>query len=627
MTQLWLCPADGTAAPRQITSSKAAPSGPTWSPDSKKVAFSARRDGDDAPQIYALDLALGGDAERLTRIPGGARSPQWSPDGSTLLFVSDVAPPHAVRSAALMRTYDSFPVRRWDRWLDEKKPHLFVQNLLNGEAARDTFSRERGSRRRPGTACGSRTWARSSDLTWTPDSRSVVFAANTNENHAAFSLVPAQLFSVALAGGEPTPLTRGDDSYSSPLFTPDGKTLLARVEKGGDGRVYHHARLVAFGWPQDWVSSRRILTDSLDLSVGGYGVSPDSRTAYFTAETDGHDRLFSVSVEGGAVRAYGLPSTGGLTNLAMGGSSLVADFDSSTSPAELVRIDPASGTFRPLSALNAARLATLDLSPAESFTFVNSKGRPVQSFLIRPTGFDPARKYPASSGHARGAPRPWRGTAGASAGTTPFWPPRATSSSPPTTPARATGSTEAFAQAIQNDPLRGPGDDINAACDEAIRRYPFIDRSRQAAAGGSYGGHLAYWLEATTTRYRTLIAHAGLVNLESQWGTSDFIYSRELENGGPIWEQNPIWRDQNPVRYAGNHFKGTGWVTPMLISVGERDARVPMNNTLEAWSYLQRLQIPSRLLVFQDENHWLLRGEDSRAWYAEARVWLARWYR
>jgi len=132
-------------------------------------------------------------------------------------------------------------------------------------------------------------------------------------------------------------------------------------------------------------------------------------------------------------------------------------------------------------------------------------------------------------------------------------------------------------------------------------------------------------MEATTTRYKCLISHAGLVNLESQWATSDFIYGRELMNGGPVWEQGPVWREQNPVRYAANHFKGTGWVTPMLLSVGERDARVPMNNTIENWSYLQRLQVPSRLLVFPDEDHWISRGEDSRAWYGEVRNWLARW--
>ncbi|MDO8597901.1 MAG: prolyl oligopeptidase family serine peptidase, partial [Sulfuricaulis sp.] len=189
----------------------------------------------------------------------------------------------------------------------------------------------------------------------------------------------------------------------------------------------------------------------------------------------------------------------------------------------------------------------------------------------------------------------------------------------------SSGYSEEFGQAIQRDPLKGPADEINQAADEAIKRYAFIDASRQAAGGASYGGHLANWLQATTTRYKCLISHAGLVNLETQWATSDVVYSRELSNGGPVWEQGPVWREQNPVRLAGNYAKKTGWVTPVLVTVGEQDFRVPANNTYEYWSYLQRLQVPSRLISFPDENHWILKGENSRFWFGEVHGWLAKW--
>jgi dipeptidyl aminopeptidase/acylaminoacyl peptidase len=183
----------------------------------------------------------------------------------------------------------------------------------------------------------------------------------------------------------------------------------------------------------------------------------------------------------------------------------------------------------------------------------------------------------------------------------------------------STGFGEAFSRAINNDPFDGPARDVNEAADEAIRKFAFIDGSRQAAAGASYGGHLVNWLEATTTRYRCLISHAGLVNSEAQWGTSDAIYHRELIAGGPPWEQGAVWREQNPIRRAGQ-FK-----TPMLLSVGEHDFRVPLNNTLENWSALQRMKVPSRLLVWPNANHWISNGEDSRQFYAEVRGWLARW--
>jgi dipeptidyl aminopeptidase/acylaminoacyl peptidase len=183
----------------------------------------------------------------------------------------------------------------------------------------------------------------------------------------------------------------------------------------------------------------------------------------------------------------------------------------------------------------------------------------------------------------------------------------------------STGYGEAFAQAIERDPLAGPAREINEAADEAIKRFPFIDATRQAAAGASYGGHLANWMQATTTRYRCLIGHAGLINAESQWGTSDTIYHREIMNGGPVFEQGKVWREQNPARYAKS-FK-----TPILLSIGENDFRVPLNQTLENWSYLKRLRVPSRLLVWPDENHWILKPENSRVFYREVAEWLGKY--
>jgi dipeptidyl aminopeptidase/acylaminoacyl peptidase len=149
-----------------------------------------------------------------------------------------------------------------------------------------------------------------------------------------------------------------------------------------------------------------------------------------------------------------------------------------------------------------------------------------------------------------------------------------------------------------------------------IKKYNFIDGSLQAAGGASYGGHLANWMQATTTHYKCLVNHAGLMNSESQWGTSDGIYGREVMNGGAPWTQTKSWKEQNPIRYA-EQFK-----TPMLVTIGEQDYRVPLNNAIETWNTLQRLQIPSKLLVFPEENHWILKPENSRFFYSEVHNWL-----
>jgi dipeptidyl aminopeptidase/acylaminoacyl peptidase len=368
-----------------------------------------------------------------------------------------------------------------------------------------------------------------------------------------------------------------------------------------------------------------VLTGDFDRSAGKFAVSGDSSTVYFTAEGEGNETLYRVPLAGGRVEPVGVLADGCTTSVDVGKGATVAVWERASNPPEIVEIDVEKKQHRLLSNFNAARVAQLDLPQVEHVWFTSAKGRRIHSILVKPPGFDPSKKYPLFV-MLHGGPHTMARDAFSarwnyhflSAPGYVFLMPNFTGS---------TGFGEAFSQAIQRDPLRTPAEEINQAADEAVKQFPFIDRERIAAGGASYGGHLANWLQATTARYRCLISHAGLVNLEAQWGTSDVVYSREVNNGGPIWEQSPVWREQNPIRYAGNHATKTGWITPMLLTVGEQDFRVPLNNTLENWTYHQRLKIPSRLLVFPDENHWILKGENSKYWYGEIHGWLSRWLR
>lgn len=630
---LWWVSLVDAGAPRQLTQTKAAESGAAWSPDSTRLVFSTKRDGDEVPQLYVLDVARGGEAVRVTSLSTGARSPKWSPDGARLLFVSEVYPGAADDAAnqraakaararkPTARVYDGFPIKYWDRWLDEKKAHLLVQEARPGATPRDLLAgtqlaRQAGFAGRPADA------GEELPAEWAPDGRSVVFIATINRDRSAFESPRTHLFQVPVSGGEPRQLTDDPDSYGDLEFRPDGKALLAEVTKGGDGRTYHHTRIASFPWPFE-AKQRVVLTAAFDLSVARFTVASDSATVYFTAE-DGHRlKLFSVPTAGGPVRTHDVAQTGCLGGLAMGERRLVATHESAVRPPEVVVIDPVANRLTVRTHFNDERVAPLDLAPLEEFTTTSPKGWPIHSLLVRPPGFDPAKKYPLFV-MMHGGPAPqfkdqwvlrWNYHLFAAPGYVVLL----------TNYSGSSGYTEVFGQAVQLDPLKGPADEINQAADEAIRRYPFIDGTRQAAGGASYGGHLANWLQATTTRYQCLVSHAGLVNLESQWATSDTVYSRELNNGGPIWEQGAIWREQNPVRFAGNHAKRTGWVTPTLVSVGELDYRVPANNAYEYWTYLQRLQVPSRLISFPDENHWILKGENSRFWFGEVHAWLAKW--
>ena len=633
LSDLWLIDAAARHSSRRLTSTRRPESGVVWSPDSRRIVFSAQRDGDDAPQLYSLDLEMGGEAQRLTTLSGGARAPVFSHDGRQLAFVSIMYPGandeksnkariDAFRSRkSNARIFDGFPIRSWDHWIDERQVRIFVQALDDqGQpqgAARDLLA---GTRlvANPGFAGRQTDTGEEIEIEFTPDNRSLVFAATTNRNQAAHSFTDAQLFVLEVAGGEPRAITSGLNSWSMPRFTPDGRTLVAVVEEQKKD-VYNASRLAAFSWPNP--GDYRIVTNAIDRAVSSYALAPDSREVYFTAEEAGSEKLFSVRLGGGTVQSLFGIEKGSYTNITIplrGNSlSIFGTWESASEPAELALISPYNGKAVVLTKFNAARSASLDLPEIESFWFTSSRGKRIQSFIVRPPGFDSSKKYPLFVMIHGGPHSMWRDQFFirwnyhllAAPGYVLLL----------TNYSGSTGFGEAFARSIQGDPLKGPADEINEAADAAIREFRFIDGSRQCAGGASYGGHLSNWLQGTTTRYKCLVSHAGLVNLEAQWGTSDTIYSREVNMGGPPWDQGAVWREQNPIRLGGK------FRTPTLVTVGEQDFRVPLNNALEYWSALQRMQVPSRLIVFPDENHWIQKGENSRLFYSEVAAWLARW--
>ena len=638
-SDLWLAATDGTTPPRRLTGTPARESGVDWSADGTRLAFSSRRDGDEVEQVYVLTLA-GGDAARVTSSATGARSPRFAPDGRRIAYVSDVHPGAATedenRAAALerrarrwnARIYEGFPIRNWDRWLDERQPQLFVQELPQpGTVPAPARNLLAGTTllKSPGYAGRESDGGAELDPAWSPDGQFLVFAASIDRDRGAYAFTSTQLWRVPSRGGEPRRLTSGEHAWSRPAFSPDGRRLVALVERRSE-RVYTRTELGAFDWarlgaggePQEPVW----LTAGLDRSLSGFAISADSRTVQVLAEEAGHEKLFSVPAAGGVppTLAFDL-SVGVYTNLAIASRAaspvLVGNWESATSPPEVVRLEPRRGGHRALTAFNAPRLASLELPSVRHLWFTSSRGRRIHSLVVLPPGFDPAKRYPLFNVIHGGPHTMWRdawvtrwnyhllGAPGYVVLLTNY--------------SGSTGFGAAFAQAIQGDPLRTPGEELNEAADAAMREFPAIDPARQCAGGASYGGHLANWLQASTTRYRCLVSHAGLVNLESQWGTSDTVYGREVNNGGPVWEQGPVWREQNPIRYAGR------FRTPTLVTVGEQDFRVPLNNSLEYWTALQRRQVPSRLVVFPDENHWVLNGENSRLFYREVHGWLERW--
>ncbi len=628
-SDLWIVPTDGSAPPRRLTGTRGGESGAAWSPDGRRLAFSARRDGDDATQIYMLDVAQGGEAQRVTSLSTGARSPRWRPDGQALLFTSDVYPgavgDSANRAAAAerrarrynARVFDGFPIRNWDRWLDDpRRPSLFVQDLAPGAVARDLLTGT-ALARMPGFGGQLGNGSENIGAVWTPDGQGVVFVATTNRHEAAFAEVVQSLWLVSAGGGEPRRLTDGRSDFGSPMFRPDGRALYAEMTPGS-AFTYNRPRLVMWAWPEP-AAQPQVLTERWDKVPGSVVCSHDSRWVYLTAEDAGLERLYRMPAGGGDVREVGTLDAGVITGLDFAGQApvLVGSWGSAVSPAETYRFDPATGARTALTRFNADRVARLNWQPVRHVWFTSSRGRRIHNIVVLPPDFDSTRRYPLFVLIHGGPHNMWRddityrwnyhllGAPGYVMLLTNY--------------TGSTGFGELFARNIQFDPLETPANEINEAADEIIRRFPFVDGSRQVAGGASYGGHLANWLAVTTTRYRALISHAGLWDLESQYATSDVVYGRERNVGGPPWEDLPLWREQSPMRRA-EHLR-----TPMLVSVGERDFRVPLNNAIELWTALQRMRVPSRFIVWPTENHWILNGENSRFFYREVHAWVARW--
>ena len=439
--------------------------------------------------------------------------------------------------------YEGFPIRIWDRWLDDTNMHLFIQEAKPGAEAKDLLA---GTKLAAGPGFSPPS-LQSADFeaVWAPDGKSIVFAATTNRNQAAYAEVLTHLFQAPTDGGEPKLLSDGKNSYSSPAFRPDGAALYATCDPTTDW-VYDLDRMAVFSWPNP--GEPKVLTSNWDRSVGSFAFSPDSRSVYILAQDAGHTKPFRIPANGGEIEPVIPVNVGAYSGLAIPSKApqtmLFASWQSSNSPSEVVRIKPSDRGHSNLTHFNKETVASLDWEPEQHFWFTAADGRKVHNMLALPPNFDSSKKYPlvvfihggphsmsADEFHLR-----WNVQMLASPGYVVLR----------TNYKGSTGFGEKYAQSIQGDPLRGPGDDINHAVDEAIRRYPFIDPSRIAAGGASYGGHLSNWLQATTTRYKCLYSHAGLISLEGQWATSDVIHHRERNNGGPYWEGGGVWKRSEP---------------------------------------------------------------------------------
>jgi dipeptidyl aminopeptidase/acylaminoacyl peptidase len=417
------------------------------------------------------------------------------------------------------------------------------------------------------------------------------------------------LFSVNLATGERRQLTTNLAADCTPQFSPDGKQLAYRAQ-ARPGYEADRWQLMLL----DLANGRsRSLTEQLDRSIDGYWWAPDGSRLYFNTADQGGTTLWSVSLKGEAARLI-VDGTNSEVSVSADGTALAYTHSRLNQPPEVMLWRPAHGAPQLISHRNDALLKDIELTTPESVMVAGAGGTSVQMWLIKPPGFDPKKKYPLVFWVHGGPQGAW-----ANAWST-RWNPQIWAAQgyvvSLANPRGSTGFGQKFSDEISRDWAGKVMEDL-FACLAYLEKQPYIDTTRMAAAGGSYGGYVMNWFEGHTDKFRCLVNHDGTYNLSSMYGTTEEVWFDEWEHGKP-WEA----ADQekfSPHKYAAN-FK-----TPMLIIHGELDFRVPVTEGMQVFTALQRQGVPSKLLLFPDEGHWVLKPANSELWHRTIFDWLAEY--
>ena len=611
-SNIWMVSTAG-GAPQQLTQS-GRDSSPVWSPDGKKIAFLSTRSGDS--QVYLLSLE-GGEAQKLTKLSTGADIVKWSPDGRTIAFTSSAYPDckdddcnkkrdeEKEKNKAKAHVAEHLLYRHWTHWNEGKRAHLFVVPADGSSAPRDLAPGvdydvppdERGG---PG------------DINFSPDSKELCFTAVTDKMEAIST--NGDLFTVPVAGGEIKRITTQPGFDGEPVYSPDGKYIA------------YHAQLAA-GYEADrWrvmlydrqTGKSANLSEGCDRSADELAWSADSKTIYFTAENETQKPVYAMVARAGSEPRKILADTyNAVISFSRDGKTLAFERTSLTIPAEIFVAASDGSNSRQLTHHNDSILAALEMNPPETFWFDGAEGTKVQAMLIRPPKFDPKTKYPLLV-LLHGGPQTmwsnawgyrWNAEVFSGAGYVTLMINRRGS----------TGYGQKFTDEITNDWGGRAYVDVMDGVDFALKKYPFIDGSKMAAAGGSYGGYMADWIATHNGRFKAIISHAGVYDKVSMYATEELWFEEHDMQGTP-WSNPESYRKWAPVTYAGElgRFK-----TPTLVICGERDYRVPYTQSLEFFSALQRQGVPSKLVVFPDEGHWVLKPQNSQFWYKAFLDWLA----
>ncbi len=611
VSNIWIVSTSGGDAIQLTQSGK--DSAPSWSRDGKTLAFASGRDG--TSQVYVISME-GGEAKKLTTLSTGVDLFKWSPDGKSIAFTSGVyvdckddacnkqRDEEKEKSKVKARVAEHLLYRHWDHWSEGKRSHIFIQPAEGTTAARDLTAGadydvppdERGG---------------SADINFSPDSKEICYTAVTDKMEAIST--NADLFVVQVAGGESKRITTNQGFDGNPVYSPDGKYIAYHAQMTAG---YEADRWQAMLYNREAGQSESI-SANFDRSASDLAWSPDSKTIYFLAENETLQPIYAIEPRAGATPKKLLDGYNSAYSFSADGKILVAERTSLTMPAELFVAAADGSGLKQLTHENDAILASVEMNAPETFWFDGAEGTKVQAMIIRPPQSVATKKYPMLVLLHGGPQTMWTNAWGYR------WNAQVFSGAGYVTlminRRGSTGYGQKFTDQITADWGGRAYVDVMKGIDAAIAKYPYIDKTKMAAAGGSYGGYMADWLATHSDRFKAIVSHAGVYDKVSMYATEE-LWFEEHDSQGTPWTAPENYKKWSPSTYAADLGK---YKTPTLVVAGERDYRVPYTQSLEFFSALQRQGVPSKLVVFPDEGHWVLKPQNSQFWYKTFLDWLA----
>lgn len=616
-----------TGAPRPWPTADVSASESRWSPDGKRVAYVA------GGQLWIAD-ADGTNPRQLTKLNGGATGPVWAANGSAIAFTSAVYPEcsndacnasrDSIAAASKVKAHvaDQLMYRHWNAWDEGTRSHLFVVAPDGNAAPRDLTPGARYDVP-PGPFGGSEGY------TFSPDAKELAYTAKDQGRADAWT-TDVNLYVVPAVGGPPAVITAANKGADqNPVYSPDGR-FIAYASQARGGFESDRFRLMLYNRAD---RTSRELLPTWDRNADSYFFAPDESAIYVNTMDAGREKLYRFVFEKGTAGSSLLKPTkpelvvgehnNAAFSLSVDGKTIVWMRDATDRPAEtyVASVTPGAPLVaRQLTHENDALVANLAVNPAEDFWFTGANGARVQGFVVKPPNFEPGKKYPTIlliHGGPQGAwldqwHSRWNYQMFAAGGFGLVI----------INPRGSFGYGQKFVDEISRDWGGKVYTDLMNGLDTALAKNAWMDRTRLGAAGGSYGGYMVNWIAGHSTRFKALVSHAGPFNLENMNTATEELWFPEWEYGGDFWSPAAM---RTQYRVYSPHLFAKNFRTPTLVTGGELDYRVPYTEDLSMFTALQRQNVPSRLVIFPDEGHWILKPQNQRLWWGEVQGWLKKY--